>query len=510
MKVRTKLIGRIVLLAFSALIMLYLIIGYYYSKGFPCCTWVNGVYCTGKSVATVNSELCKKFKYDGIEIKDATGVTLFISAEDIDFEVDYTDALNEFISSQNALSWGIYIFKGLTGSVEPVFSSDKEKLASKLSDWEIFVPKENLEVAILKTDKGYELKNDLISVPNQEKILEAVSHATLNAAEEIDLSSEDFKDCYEAVTPTPEQQEIIDLYAKIQPVINCGITYELGTRKIALKDGTGTSFLLTYEEFRSSSDEEYEYDNPGKGRYLAGVSEVNISTGAVRNLEGFVVTQNGDPLISESRMYDFFYKLAKDSDTATALERYKNGEDVEILVSKSRTGNPRIFDYTNEYEHLKKVFSSGSDKVTEEVRQLSDPDKVDCFNAKNDLGGTYVEVDISRQHLYYYTNGEIAMETDIVTGDMHKGHGTPSGFFHIYDKQKEKILHGDDYDTLVHFWMRLNNNGIGIHDAYWKHEFGGDIYMYNGSHGCVNCPPDIAEWLWNNVKSKTPVIVYYR
>ena len=93
---------------------------------------------------------------------------------------------------------------------------------------------------------------------------------------------------------------------------------------------------------------------------------------------------------------------------------------------------------------------------------------------------------------------------------MSKGHGTPSGFYKTYDKQRDKTLTGDDYSTLVHYWMRLNNAGIGIHDAYWKHEFGGDIYLSNGSHGCINCPPDMAELLWNNVKSKTPVIVYYR
>ena len=100
MKDKTKLIVRISLLALAALIVLYLIIGYFYSKGFPCCTWVNGVYCTGKSVEQVNSELCAKFEYDGITIKDKNGATLFVNAKDVDFKVDYTEALNDFIKNQ--------------------------------------------------------------------------------------------------------------------------------------------------------------------------------------------------------------------------------------------------------------------------------------------------------------------------------------------------------------------------------------------------------------------------
>ena len=135
MKDKTKLIVRIAAPAFAGLVVLYLIIGYFYSKGFPCCTWVNGVYCTGKSVEQVNSELCSKFDYKGITIKDQNGATLFVSAEDMDFNIDYTDALKEFIKNQNALSWGIYIFKGLAGQVEPNITCDEKKLAKIVGDW---------------------------------------------------------------------------------------------------------------------------------------------------------------------------------------------------------------------------------------------------------------------------------------------------------------------------------------------------------------------------------------
>ena len=177
MNVRTKLIGRIVLLIISGLVVLYLIIGYYYSKGFPCAAKVNGIKCTGKSVAEVNSELCETIKYQGINVIDRNGSSLFISAEDLGFTVDYTEDLNKFISEQNALSWGVYVFKGLTGSVQPRISVDEDKLENIIAGWDIFVPDETRDVSIVNTENGYELKNTLLCTPIKENIAQTVGSA---------------------------------------------------------------------------------------------------------------------------------------------------------------------------------------------------------------------------------------------------------------------------------------------------------------------------------------------
>ena len=93
---------------------------------------------------------------------------------------------------------------------------------------------------------------------------------------------------------------------------------------------------------------------------------------------------------------------------------------------------------------------------------------------------------------------------------MYGGHGTPAGLFHVYDKQRNKVLVGEDYECPVEYWMRLTDTGVGIHDAWWQESFGGDMYLESGSHGCINCPPYIARLLYENVKEQTPVIVYYR
>ena len=52
-------------------------------------------------------------------------------------------------------------------------------------------------------------------------------------------------------------------------------------------------------------------------------------------------------------------------------------------------------------------------------------------------------------------------------------------------------------------------NGCGFHDASWRSSFGGDIYKYDGSHGCINLPPSVAPTFYNYVRTGMPVVVFY-
>jgi len=49
---------------------------------------------------------------------------------------------------------------------------------------------------------------------------------------------------------------------------------------------------------------------------------------------------------------------------------------------------------------------------------------------------------------------------------------------------------------------------VGMHDASWRSSFGANIYLTNGSHGCVNLPSKKAEVIYGYVEQGEPVIVY--
>jgi len=68
-------------------------------------------------------------------------------------------------------------------------------------------------------------------------------------------------------------------------------------------------------------------------------------------------------------------------------------------------------------------------------------------------------------------------------------------------------LNGEDYSTPVDYWMPFAGN-VGMHDATWRGSFGGDIYLNNGSHGCVNLPWSSAKTIYENVDAGFPVLVY--
>ncbi len=126
---------------------------------------------------------------------------------------------------------------------------------------------------------------------------------------------------------------------------------------------------------------------------------------------------------------------------------------------------------------------------------------------KEDIGDTYVEVNLARQHVYIYQNGKMTMDSDCVTGCVNRGNATPPGLYYIYYKQSPSLLTGGETPVWVDYWMPFNR-GIGLHDASWRWKFGEDIYISNGSHGCVNLPHAFARDVYMALDAGTPVVVY--
>ena len=120
------------------------------------------------------------------------------------------------------------------------------------------------------------------------------------------------------------------------------------------------------------------------------------------------------------------------------------------------------------------------------------------------LPDTFVEVDISSQTMNYYENGVIVLTSPVVTGS--NKHFTDLCYKKIYQKLRNTNLTGPTWNRFVKYWMAFNG-GMGLHDASWKSEFGGDIYKENGSHGCVNLPENVAKELYNKVEIGTMVLV---
>lgn len=133
---------------------------------------------------------------------------------------------------------------------------------------------------------------------------------------------------------------------------------------------------------------------------------------------------------------------------------------------------------------------------------------------KDDLKDTYIEISIADQHLWFYKEGELIVETNVVTGDPTRGVSTHTGVGKIWSKEKDRNLVGivpegsSDYSSHVDFWMPINWNNEGIHNSKWRTEYGGSIYQGSGSYGCVNLPYDPTSIIFDQAELNTPVVVY--
>ena len=126
------------------------------------------------------------------------------------------------------------------------------------------------------------------------------------------------------------------------------------------------------------------------------------------------------------------------------------------------------------------------------------------------MSGTYIEISLKQQHMWYYRSGDLYCETDVVTGNDDGYHNTPKGVYSIYQRLSPTTLVGPGYASYVNYWMAFTYSGIGIHDASWRSnsEYGGTTYKGNGSHGCVNTPYNAVKKIYQKAGIGTKVVVY--
>ena len=123
------------------------------------------------------------------------------------------------------------------------------------------------------------------------------------------------------------------------------------------------------------------------------------------------------------------------------------------------------------------------------------------------VGDTFIEISLDNQYMWCYKDGRVLVETPIVTGNLARRDDTRRGCFRIYGKVRDTILRGPTWNDHVEYWMPFDG-GIGLHDSSWRDEYGEDIYMDDGSHGCINTPLEAMKTIYENYNKGDIVIVY--
>lgn len=129
------------------------------------------------------------------------------------------------------------------------------------------------------------------------------------------------------------------------------------------------------------------------------------------------------------------------------------------------------------------------------------------------IGDTYAELSLADQHAWFYRDGKLVAEVDVVTGDVKTKCETPTGVYYIMYKQSPSVLKGthpggEKYEVDVDYWAQFTNDGCGFHDASWRTNWDKDAYLTDGSNGCANIKPAEMEKVYNALSANEPVIIY--
>lgn len=200
--------------------------------------------------------------------------------------------------------------------------------------------------------------------------------------------------------------------------------------------------------------------------------------------------------LPENYIEDFVSELHSRFDTTTDSYTFTTPDGETSKTVPYKTFGLTLKD-SDEVEAINEALDSKS-SVTMRIPSMS---------GYEDIGDDKIFISIDDQHAWVYFDGKLWNESDVVTGRQNV-HDTPTGVFYITECINGKYLRGADYKTWVNKWMRLTNSGIGLHDATWRSSFGGNIYTYNGSHGCINLSKKFAYDLYEHAYVGLPVIIY--
>jgi len=214
------------------------------------------------------------------------------------------------------------------------------------------------------------------------------------------------------------------------------------------------------------------------------------------------IVDNEAPVFTETKdLTTYIGDVLSEEDLESMFVVSDNSGDVRLSVSDMDVDYNTAGDY-----EVKAVAEDPSGNRTEATAVVT----VEAPNYGMD--GTYIWVSIADQQLSYFVDGQLALSSPVVTGNA-GNHDTPTGEYSVIYKARNVTLkgqedNGDEYESFVQYWIAFLGSEYGMHDASWRSEFGGGIYMGDGSHGCINMPESQAAALYDMVEEGTPVFIY--
>lgn len=466
--------------------------------------FIEGTVINNNDVGGLNLEEAKNLLANSsdyqIEIDFRDGGSEWISGDSISLGYEYGDGVEQMLASQDKYHW----IEGVLGetrsyTIDNGVHFDEEQLASIVKSFPEL--SEDVQVAPVDARCVRTAESAFAIEPESEgnriessRALECISEAIRQQKRLLNLSA---AGAYESPAVTADDPELNERVAQLNHFLETTVTYDL-------PDGgqwtIGRDTLIEWVSGGSGSDNSGA-DITEEGDFgTDGLETGNAETGG-SGMDYYI-----DAQVISGKCAEAISSLASNVDDVHTSRTFYATSGRTVDIASGTFG--RQIDQAAEVEQLASNLLNFESAEREPAYLMNTyPESLN--------GGDYIEVDLSNQMVYLYKDGGLFYDTPCVSGladDPERV--TITGLFKIQEKDRDRTLKGKPdengvptYESFVSYWMGFSG-AYGLHDATWRDEFGGDIYEYAGSHGCVNLPYSAAEAIFNNVEEGTRVIVF--
>ena len=409
-------VGGAVLTAAVAAGAVYVGMGQKYKRVYFPNTTINGLDVSGLTPDEVKKQITDETSGYTMILQERGGENEAIRGSDIDLHPEFDGTLEKILENQSPLAWGFHIGRYVDYTIDTMAVFDDAKLSAVVSGLKCLTPEraaapQNAYISNYISGTGYEIvPEEQGASPDPQLLSDAVKNAILNFQE--NLSLEDAQ-VYQKPQITAESEALNAELAAWNKYVHTTVTYRFGNRSEVL-DGEKIHTWLVSD---------------GQG----GVS------------------------LDESKIGEYVSWLGQTYNTAYKPKSLKTAYGQTVTISKSVYGWK--INQKEETEALKQLLLSCESQEREPVYS-----QTAASHDGNDFGNTYVEINLTAQHLFFYKEGKLVVESDFVSGNESRGWSTPAGAYPLTYKQRNATLKGQNYATPVSYWMPFNG-GIGMHDA---------------------------------------------
>lgn len=464
MEEKTKMsTGKKIVIGFIIVLLLLTAAAYfigvnYFSDHFLPGTRVNGFNCSYMTSDEAESLIAAQVNAYVLTLETRGNGQESITAEQMGLVYEPDDTMKTLIRNQDRFKWFLAFSQQEAYEMKAPVKYDEEKFESALAGLRCMQEENSqapVDACIQETDTGFEIvPEDEGAQLKKEQVRELAAEAVSSGQTVLNLEE---KDCYKKPAIYSNDETLIKDCEQMNKLTDIIITYDFADRTETVDRSVIKDWLVKDE--------------------------------------------NGDYTLDKTKVAAYVNDLGYKYDTFGCTRNFRTYDGREITITGGDYG--WAIDQTAETEALIQAIQSGETQVREPVYAYEG-----WSRDTNDIGYTYVEIDLTNQWMVFYKDGNPIVSTPVVTGNPNiAGMETPTGCFAIDAMKSPSVLTGEDYAAEVTYWMPFCGN-VGIHDATWRTEFGNNLYMLEGSHGCVNTPYDQAEIIYQNIGIGAPVVVY--